>query len=207
MALGSESHASAAPPHGGELALPREPPTDWLVLPTELSASTRVNRRLFSMRSAVIGLFVFLVLPASALAKLPTIAPPGNSGISQYQEDVPTAKGNQPTDTIVPGGGSHGGGSSGGTISPSTLRALDRQGSAGRRAAALAEATAPGSVRSAKSGGANTSGNSGSSPVTSVVKALTGSSSNGGLGPLLPIILALSLLGAAVLALLRRRAS
>ena len=159
------------------------------------------------MRRAVIGLFVvvLLALPVSAVAKLRTIAPPGNSGVSQYQEDVPTAKGNRPTDTIVPGGGSHGGGASGGTISTSTLRALDKQGSAGRKAAALAEATAPGSAPPAKSGGANTSGNSGSSPVTSVVKALTGSSSSGGLGPLLPIILAVSLLGAAALALLRRR--
>ena len=157
------------------------------------------------MRSAVIGLFVLLVLPASALAKPRTIAPPGNSGVSQYQEDVPTAKGNRPTNTIVPGGGSHGGGSSGGTISTSTLRALDKQGSAGRKAAALAEATAPGSTPPAKSGGANT--DPGSSPVSSVVKALTGSSSSGGLGPLLPIILIVSLLGAAALALLRRRAT
>jgi hypothetical protein len=159
------------------------------------------------MRRTVIGLLVLvlLVLPASALAKLRTIAPPGNSGVSQYQEDVPTAKGNRPTDTIVPGGGSHGGGSSGGTISTSTLRALDKQGSAGRKAAVLAEATAPGSARPAKSGGANIA--PGSSPVSSVVKALTGSSSSGGLGPLLPIILIVSLLGAAALAILRRRAT
>src|ERR1700683_1937273 len=128
------------------------------------------------MRSAVLGLLVSLVLPASALAAKPThtIAPPGNSGVSQYQEDVPTAKGNRPTNTIVPGG-THGGGSSGGTISTSTLRALDKQGAAGRQAAALAQATAPGSARPSKSGGANAS--SGSSPVSSVVKALTGSSS------------------------------
>jgi hypothetical protein len=160
------------------------------------------------MRSAAIGLIVLvsLLLPASVLAKVRTIAPPGNSGVSQYQEDVPTAKGNRPTNTIVPGG-THGGGSSGGTISTSTLRALDKQGSAGRKAAALAEATAPGPARPSKSGGANTNGGSGSSPVSSVVKALTGSSSSGGLGPLLPIILIVSLLGAAAIALLRRRAT
>jgi len=159
------------------------------------------------MRSAVIGLLVLvsLVLPASALAKVRTIAPPGNSGVSQYQEDVPTAKGNRPTNTITPSGGTHGGGSSGGTISTSTLRALDKQGAAGRQAAALAQATAPGSAHPSKSGGANA--NAGSSPVSSVVKALTGSSSGGGLGPLLPIILIVSLLGAAAIALLRRRAT
>ena len=160
------------------------------------------------MRSAVIALLASLVLPASALATTRTIAPPGNSGVSQYQEDVPTAKGNRPSNTIVPGGGKHGPGSSSGALSSSTLRALDKQGSAGRRAAALAEATGPSATGSSEGRSTNSNaGNqdSGSSPVTSVVRALTGSSSSGGLGPLLPIILVASLLGAAALALLRRR--
>jgi hypothetical protein len=38
-----------------------------------------------------------------------------------------------------------------------------------------------------------------------VVKALTGSATSGGLGPLLPILLIGSILAAAVLALMRRR--
>ena len=45
----------------------------------------------------------------------------------------------------------------------------------------------------------------GSSPLTSVVKAVTGSTSSGGAGPVLPIILVGSLLGAGALALLRRQ--
>jgi hypothetical protein len=156
------------------------------------------------MRRAVIGLLVSLTLPASALATTRTIAPPGNSGVSQYQEDVPTAKGNRPSNTIVPGGGgTNGPGSSGGAVSPSTLRALDKQGSAGRKAAALAEATAPSNAPKPSA----SSQDQGSSPVSSVVKALTGSSSSSGLGPLLPIILIACLLGAAALALLRRRAT
>ena len=159
------------------------------------------------MRSAVIGLLLSLVLPASALATTKTIAPPGNSGVSQYQEDVPTAKGNRPSNTIVPSGGTHGGGGSGGNVSSSTLRAFDKQGSAGRKAAALAEATAPTApTRTRPTNGTGVTQSSGSSPVTSLVKALTGSSSNGGgLGPLLPIILIASLLGAGALALMRRR--
>jgi hypothetical protein len=163
------------------------------------------------MRSAVIGLLVSLVLPASAVAAKVTIAPPGNSGVSQYQEDVPTAKGNQPSSSIAPGGGGGGGtkgpGASSG-LSSSTLRALDNQGSAGRKAAALAEATAPGAGHPARPPASKITGgsqDSGSSPISSVVKALTGSSSSGGLGPLLPIILLASLFGAAALALLRRR--
>jgi hypothetical protein len=165
------------------------------------------------MRSAVIGLLVSLVLPASAMAAKVTIAPPGNSGVSQYQEDVPTAKGNQPSSTIAPGGGGGGGGGTKGPgassgLSSSTLRALDNQGSAGRKAAALAEATAPGAGHPARPPANKITGgsqDSGSSPISSVVKALTGSSSSGGLGPLLPIILLASLFGAAALALLRRR--
>ncbi len=154
------------------------------------------------MRNSVVGLLVslVLVLPASAVAAKGTIAPPGNSGVSQYQENVPTAKGNQPSNTIGPGG-SGGPGSSGGALSPSTVRGLDHQGSAGRNAAALAEATAPRAARPVK----KIFGDPGSSPVGSIVKALTGSSNGGGLGPLLPIILIASLLGAAALALLRRR--
>jgi hypothetical protein len=159
------------------------------------------------MRSAVLGLLVSLVLPASALAAKPThtIAPPGNSGVSQYQEDVPTVTGNRPSNTIAPGGGTQGSGASGGALGPSTLRALDKQGSVGRKAAALAAATAPNLSRPAPPRRIESTGNPGASPVASVVKALTGSSNAGGLGLLLPIILIASLLGAAALALLRRR--
>jgi hypothetical protein len=148
------------------------------------------------------------VLPASAVAAKHTIAPPGNSGVSQYQENVPTAKGNQPSNTISPGGGTNGPGSTGGSLSPSTLRALDKQGSAGRKAAALAQATAPRTGRTAGTPTVKTnagSQDSGASPVTSVVKALTGSSNGSGLGALLPIILIASLLGVTALAVLRRR--
>jgi hypothetical protein len=160
------------------------------------------------MRSAVIGLLVSLVLPASALAASSptTIAPPGNSGVSQYREDVPTAKGNRPSSAFTPGGGGSNG--SGGSVSPSTLRALNKQGSAGRKAAALAQATAPtsGTPAGPKTVKANAgSQDFGASPVTSVVKALTGSSNGGGLGALLPIILIACLLGVTALALLRRR--
>ncbi|HWF51455.1 MAG TPA: hypothetical protein VG294_12520 [Solirubrobacteraceae bacterium] len=163
------------------------------------------------MRSAVIGLLVALALPASAVAASSptTIAPPGNSGVSQYREDVPTAKGNRPSSAFTPGGGgSTGSGYSGGSVSPSTLRALDKQGSAGRKAAALAQATAPstGAPAGPKTFKTNAgSQGSGASPVTSVVKALTGSSNGSGLGALLPIILIASLLGVSALAVLRRR--
>ena len=93
--------------------------------------------------------------------------------------------------------------------------ALARQGTDGLAAAALARATAPitaappaghGGTPSATSGGAPTSGaGSGSSAVATLVNALTGGSSLGGLGPVLPIILVARAIAAVALAAVRRR--
>jgi hypothetical protein len=198
-----------------------------------------------------------LALGASmpAQARNLTIAPPGNSGVSQYVESVPTATGGRPTSTIKPGGGSShrsggsggigisggsggsssggpgtsggsGGSSSGGNggaIAPSVRRTLAAQGPDGSAAAALAQATAPVGPRPAARPGGSDAGTepggraehrsavsgvstgAGSSPITALAKAVTGSASGGGLGSLLPAILIISLLGAATLAVLRRR--
>ena len=166
---------------------------------------------------SALALLAAVMLPASAAAKNRVLAPPGNSGVNQYDESVPTAAGNQPTNTLHPGtrvpGGPGGGGGRGSAISPSTQRALDRQGAAGRAAAALALATAPGAAHRRPSGQTNGAGRAagsaapagaGFSPVKSLIKAFTGSAS-GGLGPLLPILLVVSALGAMALAIIRRR--
>ena len=174
------------------------------------------------MRRIAIALAVALAVPSLAQARVHKIAPPGNSGVGQYVETVPTADGGQPTNTVHPGGvgvaggrGGTGGGpgsTGGGAIAASTQRALAKQGPTGDATAALAAATAPRRARpAAHSGGARresstpTSGGQGSSPSTSVLKALSGSTSGGGLGPLLPIALIGSVLAAAVLTLVRRR--
>lgn len=183
------------------------------------------------MRRIAIALVIALGLPASAQARVHTIAPPGNAGVGQYLETVPTAGGAQPTNTVHPvvgafggsngsggpgnsgGGGGSAGGTGGGTISASTRRALAGQGPTGVAAAALAQATAPpqssklaqSDPRPAGSTVGSASTGAGSSPATSVIKSLTGSTSGGGLGPLLPSLLIASALGAGVLALLRRR--
>jgi hypothetical protein len=66
-----------------------------------------------------LGVAGFMALPATAFAGgKGTVAPPGNSGVSQYVEDVPTVKGGKPTNTIVVthnggGGSGHSGGGSG----------------------------------------------------------------------------------------------
>jgi hypothetical protein len=169
-----------------------------------------------------IALAVALIAPSAAQARVHKIAPPGNSGVGQYVETVPTAGGGQPTSTVHPGGvgvavgrGGTGGGpgsTGGGAIAASTQRALAKQGAAGDATAALAAATAPRAARpTGRAGGARresispTSGGQGSSASTSVLKALTGSTGGGGLGPLLPIALIGSVLAAAVLTLVRRR--
>jgi len=184
------------------------------------------------MRRFALALIALLALPASAVAKggTETIAPPGNSGVSQYLETIPTAHGGQPTSTVhrggghsVAGGGGNGssGGSPGGgsSVSSSTQRALDSQGSAGRTAAAFILATAPSGTRSSNQGHGSGATNgstgkssspaapeeSGASPASSVFHALTGSTSNGGLGSLLPVILIASLLAISTAALILRR--
>ena len=174
------------------------------------------------MRRIAVAIVLALAAPASAEARVHTIAPPGNSSVGQYVETVPTAGGGQPTNTVHPTGGAVGRpggpggtprGGAGGPISASTQHALAEQGPAGVAAAALAEATAPqisrspshardtgpsSSVSAASTGG-------GSSPATSVFKAVSGSTGEGGLGPLRPALLIGSVLAAAGLALMRRR--
>lgn len=163
-------------------------------------------------------LILALGAPASAQARVHTIAPPGNSGVGQYLETVPTAGGAQPSNTVHPVAGALGGsgkpprGSAGatgspggGAISSSTQRALAGRGPTGAAAVALARATAPTPTRPADPKATSAVSGGGASPAASVLKSLTGSSSGSGLGPLLPSLLIISLLGAAVLALVRRR--
>ena len=105
------------------------------------------------MRRIAIALAVALAAPSVAQARVHKIAPPGNSGVGQYLETVPTADGGQPTNTVHPGGvgvaggrGGTGGGpgsTGGGAIAASTQRALAKHGPTGDATAALAAATAP----------------------------------------------------------------
>jgi hypothetical protein len=187
------------------------------------------------MRAFVLAgsLALVLALAPAASAHRRTLAPPGNSGVSQYVETVPTSGGGRPTNTVHPSGSPGSSSGQGTAVSPQTARALTRSGPAGAAAVALAQATAPpgvhgrgsgpnGSARArrghghhsssaaAPAGGGGGSGGGGASPLGSVVKALTnsGSGGGGGLGPALPAILIACGLAAvgALLVRLRRRA-
>lgn len=190
------------------------------------------------MRPLLLGALIAVLAPSVAAAHPPRVAPPGNSGVNQYLESVPTARGGRPSNTIQPPGGpttpSGGGGASsgggGGNVSVSTQHALVRQGRDGRAVIAVTRATAPATgrgdsrlhTRAKKPTGAGTSrapssyprssthplsSAAVSSPGSSVVNALTGSTASGGLGPILPVIAIAIAIGAGALALLRRRRS
>ncbi|MHB1538003.1 MAG: hypothetical protein ACYCYN_05790, partial [Solirubrobacteraceae bacterium] len=49
-----------------------------------------------------------VAMPASAAAAPHRLAPPGNSGVSQYQEDVPSARGEVPSSSLGAASGAQG---------------------------------------------------------------------------------------------------
>jgi hypothetical protein len=144
--------------------------------------------------SILLGCLVLAALPADAAA-VKQHAPPGNSGIDEYVESIPDARGNRPTERIPSKGGAD-------RLDPRARRALLARGPEGEAAANLAGATAPAKRRSA-SNDANGEDH-GSEPVSELRRAVTGSA-EGGMGIALPIVLVLTLLLALLLALARRR--
>jgi hypothetical protein len=145
------------------------------------------------MKAVTLALLAFACAsPAAALAQSS-----GNSGIDQYQENLPGAGGDRPSGPGAPGGGNGSGNGSeaaGASVSPATMAALRRLGPDGKGAAALAGATAPERVDSGgsrSSSGRTTSGSS-------------GQDDGPGMGWVLPAILALSAAGALAVAIVRR---
>lgn len=152
----------------------------------------------------------FLGIPGVAAASK-VIAPPGNSGVSQYVEVVPGAGGSVP----VGAGGSHGP-----VLSPSARRRLEAAGASGKALAAFAQrtgvTTAPdksgrgvGNAAGRSHGSSHSAGSSSKgSPVlpAGVLAARNAhSSSGGGIGWGLPAALASILLAGLGLFFVRRR--
>jgi hypothetical protein len=100
---------------------------------TAYVAMTRLTRNI-GLAIAGLGALAALVLPTGAVAKRTTVAPPGNSGISQYLEVVPTAAGPSP-----PGAG----GGQGGVLTGLQRHRLDASGPNGRTLVTVVDATAP----------------------------------------------------------------
>lgn len=181
----------------------------------------RPKRFGFTLAAAATGV---LMISAPASAKRKNV-PLGNSAISQYVEVIPSASGGRPTSNISPpsGGGKTPSGPS--AVPASTSKALASQGPLGAADAAVAQATAParlphpaaniGQARSTappriRGSQARTQTNraipssGGASPAADVFKALGGASGGGGLGVLLPVILAISVLGGGAVARVRK---
>jgi hypothetical protein len=144
------------------------------------------------MNRLAVALAVFLALlamPCVASAEKGH-APPGNSGIDEYVESIPTAKGNRPTGKLRPGRTS--------LLSAQARGKLRAAGADGRRVEALVRKTAP--RRRARS---TTSQGDSPGEFASLGEALSGSN-QGGMGVALPIILALTLLVLGSVFLIRR---
>jgi hypothetical protein len=149
---------------------------------------------------------VALALCAATPAAADTIAPPGNSGVDQYMEVVPSAKG-----PSAPGTQQR-------ALSSTVQRKLQSHGAEGRQLAQIVKTTAPAqpatTKRSQPKRGATHQAASrpapvprGASPLASVAKAIGDGSGSGGMGPVLPLLLVVSTTVLAAVALWRRRSA
>lgn len=144
-----------------------------------------------------------LALPVATAAAAPGRVPPGNSGVNQYTETLPGPGGNEPTSGI--GGKANGGGgrTPAKVLGHANAAQLEALGPEGRAAAQLAAESAPESVTRQPNG--KESNSSGSSGAGQILGQLTGSSDSGGMGLLLPLLIAMAVVGAAAYVLGRRR--
>ena len=147
-------------------------------------------------------LLLALVLAAPAAAQRGTLAPPGNSGVDEYKETIPTSRGNRPTDSLPGGGGGGGGG-----LNQGAQRSLDRLGADGQAVADLAKRTAPPKATPGERGAvAGAEASNEGSPFGAVFKRVFGVGDDGsGTGALLPLTLLAGLVALSAIALLRRR--
>src|SRR5436190_3457683 len=175
------------------------------------------------MRLRLCGLLVgaaalLAVLPATAAAKpqcTQTTSPHGNSEAEQYSETVPGSCGNH---TVGGGGGGAGNPSGHNDAVPSqTVNQLRSHGAAGQSAATLAQETAPpgagggaganGHAANGGAGGGSGNHSNGGGALSGVGDALAGDTGGSGIGLLLPLILAGTLVAGGAFWLIRRRAA
>lgn len=163
-------------------------------------------------RSLTMLAILVLVLPTAAAARSRTIAPPGDSSVSQYLETVPTSAGPSPTSSP---------GDQRGALTPGQRQALARSGADGQTLAAVVAATSPppagasggtsGATGAASTHGAAAGGrlppvvlarHSAGSPVASIAAAVGG---GGGMGIFLPAVMLALLVGIVARAVVRSR--
>jgi hypothetical protein len=124
----------------------------------------------------------FMLLPAQVGAH--QLAPPGNSGVNQYLEDVPAAGGNQPVPPVPARGGAPGSHTARGSGSVQrSLARLAHLGNAGSRAAGVAAAGIPHAVKAP-------AGQPGSGTAAALVHAADGSGAAAGVALALILVTA-----------------
>lgn len=153
------------------------------------------------MALAVVAVMFLYVSSAAALTSgHKRVAPPGNSGVSEYQENIPTAGGGKPVQAAQSLA------TQPAVLAPTVSRDLTKTGAVGKHTAALAEATAPPVSHSShrtRSALARLLRGQSSAIVGSLTNSIAGG--DGDLGVLLPVLLVATALLAAALALMRRR--
>lgn len=173
------------------------------------------------LRFALAALLAALAFPASSMAA--SCAPPGNAGVNQYFETIPGASCNH-----APGsGGGHNGnaGGGGGSLPSGTSSQLAKHGAVGQ---AVKQLVASSGVSSGSGSGSTAAGSgnrsahskqngkstviptanlsgAGRNPLSGLLHPVLTGSSSGGIGVLLPVLLALALVLALLTTVLRRR--
>jgi hypothetical protein len=134
-------------------------------------------------------------LPIGATAQ--TLAPPGNSGIQQYKETLPAPGGNEVADGAHPPAAK--------ALGKGNANKLNQFGVDGRAAAELAAATAP--ARHSDNHPAGVGAASGSSGLAETLGQAAGFSGSSEMGPLFPLVIVATILGAIAYVVTRRRAA
>jgi hypothetical protein len=162
------------------------------------------------MRWAPIAVVITASLALSSVASALVLAPPGHAGANQYFEVIPTSAGNAAPPGSVRGSGNASAGSQAlapfGHGSKGDAK-LAKLGKDGRAAAAVVAATAPGTVPAGARADAYNNGTSPEGSAAHGIATALGGSDAGGLGLLLPLLLATALIVALgiVAARMRRR--
>jgi hypothetical protein len=179
-----------------------------------------------ALKFGTIFLLALLMVPPPGAWGTPGTVPPGAAGANQYMETLPGPGGNEPT--TGHSGNQHGSEARnpGRVLGKANAQKLEELGPEGVAAAHLAAESAPtaaGGKRpdsnqgtkggqskspvSGESAGRHESSGTGSSAVGQVVGQLSGSSNSGGIGLLLPVLIAMTVVGAAAYLLGRHRSA
>jgi MYXO-CTERM domain-containing protein len=162
------------------------------------------------MRRLALTLCLLTFAGAAPATAQEQVAPPGNAGVDEYLETIPEADGNRPVRPPAESGGQGG-------LDADTQRELESLGDDGEAAARLADRAARQSggtgssdkapVRDGETGASADSLDGTSGAGLGTVLGQTVSAEDGGLGVGLPILLAVTLLGAVAIVVVRRRRS